>query len=88
MSKTHIKRDPECGFLDVVKYGKRNGHIRYHCKNCGSYFTDRREHISDRTPSYIKLYLQQSISGVGKYTFLATLFESKTFEDSEIPYYV
>lgn len=47
MSKTHIKRCPQCGFLDVVKWGKRNGHTRYHCKNCGSYFTDRREHISD-----------------------------------------
>lgn len=33
MSKTYIKRCPQCGFLDVVKWGKRNSHIRYHCKN-------------------------------------------------------
>ena len=33
MSKTHIKRYPQCGFLDVVKWGKCNGHTCYHCKN-------------------------------------------------------
>ena len=29
MSKTHIKRYLQCGFLDVVKWGKHNGHTRY-----------------------------------------------------------
>lgn len=48
MSKTHSKRCHLCGFIDVIKWGKRNGRTRYYCKNCGSYFTDRREHISDK----------------------------------------
>ena len=41
-------RCPQCGFLDTIKKGKRNGYSRYFCKNCGSYFTDRRPHISEK----------------------------------------
>jgi uncharacterized C2H2 Zn-finger protein len=33
------KRCPECGFLGAIKWGVQNGHQRYKCKNCGSYFT-------------------------------------------------
>lgn len=51
MSKNHKKRCPHCGFLEVVKWGKRNGRTRYHCKNCDSYFTDRRRDITDRNKS-------------------------------------
>lgn len=48
MSPTHKKRCPHCGSLNVIKWGKRNGRTRYHCKNCDIYFTDRREHISSK----------------------------------------
>ena len=41
-------RCPQCGFLGTIKKGKRNGYSRYFCKNCGSYFTDRRPHISEK----------------------------------------
>ena len=41
-------RCPQCGFLDTIKKGKRNGYSRYFCKNCGSYFTDRRPYISEK----------------------------------------
>ena len=41
-------RCPQCGFLDTIKKGKRNGYSRYFCKICGSYFTDRRPHISEK----------------------------------------
>ncbi|MBR5276094.1 MAG: transposase [Bacteroidaceae bacterium] len=34
--------------MDTIKKGKRNGYSRYFCKNCGSYFTDRRPHISEK----------------------------------------
>lgn len=46
MSKNRKERCPECGFLDVIKWGKRGGHQRYKCKNCGSLFTFRRKDIS------------------------------------------
>ncbi len=33
-------------FLDVIKWGRRDGHQRYRCKNCGSMFTFRRKDAS------------------------------------------
>jgi transposase-like protein len=39
-------RCPHCGFLDTVKRGKRAGTTRWYCKNCGSYFTDRRPQVT------------------------------------------
>lgn len=48
MAKTRKIRCPLCGFLDTIKRGKRDGYSRYFCKNCKSYFTDRRTHISDK----------------------------------------
>ncbi len=48
MSKKRRLRCPFCGFLDTIKKGKRSGYSRYLCKNCESYFTDRRQHISDK----------------------------------------
>ena len=48
MQKTRKIRCPHCGFLDTIKKGKRSGCSRYFCKNCSSYFTDRRPHISDK----------------------------------------
>ena len=39
-------RCPLCGFLETIKKGKLDGSSRYFCKNCNSYFTDRRVHIS------------------------------------------
>ena len=45
MPKTRRERCPQCGYLDVVKWGKRDGHQRYKCKNCGSLFTFRRKDI-------------------------------------------
>lgn len=48
MSKSRKMRCPHCGFLDTIKKGKRAGYSRYYCKNCNSYFTDRRPYISDR----------------------------------------
>lgn len=41
-------RCPQCGFKDTIKKGKRNGNSRYFCKKCGSYFTDRRPHITEK----------------------------------------
>jgi ribosomal protein S27AE len=48
MVQKRRKRCPECGFLDTVKRGKRGGATRWYCKNCGSYFTDRRPHITSK----------------------------------------
>ena len=45
MPKTRRERCPQCGFLEVIKWGKRDGHQRYKCKNCGSLFTFRRKDI-------------------------------------------
>ena len=46
MAKTRRERCPYCGFLDVIKWGRRDGHQRYKCKNCGSLFTFRRKDVS------------------------------------------
>lgn len=46
MVKKRKIRCPQCGFLDTIKKGKRDGYSRYFCNNCKSYFTDRRAHIS------------------------------------------
>lgn len=42
---------PFCGFLDTISKGKRDEYSRYFCKNCKSYFTDRRSHILDKNLS-------------------------------------
>jgi hypothetical protein len=34
--------------LDTIRRGTRGGYSRHYCKNCSSYFTDRRPHISDK----------------------------------------
>ena len=47
MSQKRRKRCPHCGFLDTIKRGKRSGYSRYFCKNCSSYFTDRRPSVSN-----------------------------------------
>ena len=46
MAKTRGERCPNCGFLEVIKWGRRCNHQRYKCKNCGSLFTFRRKDIS------------------------------------------
>ena len=46
MAKTRRERCPHCGFLDVIKWGRRANHQRYKCKKCGSLFTFRRKDIS------------------------------------------
>ncbi len=48
MSKSRRLRCPHCGFLDTIRKGSRGGYSRYYCKNCGSYFTDRKPHISNK----------------------------------------
>ena len=48
MPKTRRERCPQCGFLDVIKWGKQSGHQRYKCKNCGTIFTFRRKDISNK----------------------------------------
>lgn len=47
VQKRH-KRCPLCGSLETKKNGHHRGKSRYYCKDCKSYFTDRRKHISDR----------------------------------------
>ena len=46
MEKTRRERCPYCGFLDVIKWGRRANHQRYKCKKHGSLFTFRRKDIS------------------------------------------
>ena len=46
MTQKRRKRCPHCGFLDTIKRGKRAGYSRYFCKNCNSYFTDRRPSVT------------------------------------------
>ena len=46
MAKTRRERCPHCGFLEVIKWGRRTNHQRYKCKNCGSLFTFRRKDVS------------------------------------------
>ena len=48
MSKKRKIRCPHCGFLETIKWGTRSGCTHYYCKNCDSYFTDRRVWISDK----------------------------------------
>ena len=46
MAKNRKERCPECGFLEVIKWGCQAGHQRYKCKNCGSVFTFRSKDIA------------------------------------------
>ena len=39
-------RCPNCGALDTLKWGVRNGVQRYRCRNCQSLFSARRNEIS------------------------------------------
>ena len=48
MQKTRRRRCPECGFLSTQKWGKRNGHQRYKCNNCGSLFNASRKDITQQ----------------------------------------
>ena len=54
-------RYPHCGFLETIKKGKREGYSRYFCKNCSSYFTDRRPHISERIILAMQISLKPRI---------------------------
>ncbi len=38
-------RCPNCGALDTLKWGVRNGVQRYKCRNCQSLFSARRKEI-------------------------------------------
>ena len=40
------QRCPECGSLDIIKWGVRNGKQRLKCRNCKSLFSARRKDIS------------------------------------------
>lgn len=40
------QRCPECGSLDVIKWGVRNGIQRLKCRNCKSLFSTRRKDVS------------------------------------------
>ena len=40
------QRCPECGSLDIIKWGVRNGIRRLKCRNCKSLFSARRKDIS------------------------------------------
>ena len=40
------QRCPECGSLDIIKWGVRNGIQRLKCRNCKSLFSSRRKDIS------------------------------------------
>ncbi len=51
------KPQPRMRFLETIKKGKRNGRTRYYCKNCRNYFTDRREHISQKN-----MFVKQAIN--------------------------
>mgnify|MGYP003441209313 FL=1 len=46
MSKTRRERCPQCGSMDVIKWGTRGGRRRFKCKNCDSMFTYRRKDVS------------------------------------------
>ncbi len=46
MSKSRKERCPQCGSLNVIKWGKRGNHQRFKCKNCDSMFTFRRKDVS------------------------------------------
>ena len=53
------QRCPECGSLDVIKWGIRNGIQRLKCRNCKLLFSSRRKDISksNRFPWFRK-YIQ------------------------------
>lgn len=40
------QRCPECGSLDIIKWGVRNGKQRLKCRNCKSLFSARMKYIS------------------------------------------
>lgn len=46
MSKNRKERCPQCGFLEVIRWGKQAGRQRFKCKNCNSVFTLRRKDVS------------------------------------------
>jgi hypothetical protein len=46
MGKNKQTRCPQCGFLGAIKNGTKQGHQRFRCNNCGSYFTVRRKDVS------------------------------------------
>lgn len=62
-------RCPICGFLDTIKKGKRAGYSRYYCRNCRSYFTDRRAHITQKNmmPWFVRwVHGKQSIEQIAQ----------------------
>ena len=64
-------RCPHCGFLETTKRGQRMGYTRYYCKQCNSYFTDRRSHISTHNKmSWFRDWI------VGKSTFSQLIKDS------------
>lgn len=86
MSKSRKMRCPHCGFLDTIKKGKRAGYSRYYCKNCNSYFTDRRPHISDRNMFiwFVRWVRdKQSISQISQ----ASGYSERTLKNYFIRYY-
>ena len=47
MSKIRRRqRCPKCGSLDIIIWGIRGNHHRYHCNNCSTCFTTHREDVS------------------------------------------
>lgn len=81
MSNPHKKRCPHCDQLDVIKWGKRNGHTRYYCKTCSRYFTDRREYISDKN---MFVWFEHWISGKQS---IAQLAEQSSYSERTLKRY-
>ena len=69
MEQKRHQRCPHCSFLETVKRGKRAGHTRYYCKNCGKYCTDRRTAVSDKNK---EIWFRRWVVGKESISQLAT----------------
>lgn len=42
------QRCPKCGSLNIIRWGTREGHQRYKCRDCGASFVKHKEGVSQR----------------------------------------
>lgn len=61
-------RCPQCDGTDLIKRGRKAGHQRYVCRNCGRYCTDSQPKFSAQTKAMaIEMYMNSmGIRAIGR----------------------
>jgi transposase-like protein len=84
MAKNRRERCPQCGFLEVIKWGRQAGHQRYKCNNCGSVFTFRRRDVSKSNRfTWFEWWIlgKQTISQISELSGYSTRQLSRWFDE-------